>query len=184
MRAVSPGVVGSTEARPVEATAVWLVAPANTVTDAAIHSSEAVVAVALFAPVVADTVAAATIGAGIDLGLTLQTNEASGAQAVSAVALSAILFAILLACLLCAGRALKSNLAQACGVVPTVTILAIRANRLRAVNGTVANIALTLSGNTIAATVARAAIGAHLLLTRLAHEARCAIAHTIHAAPV
>lgn len=136
---------------------------------------------ALLAPVVADTVATAAVGAQVNLGLALKANNASRAEAVALAALTTVLRAVGLTCLVTAGGSLPSDLAKARRIITALAILTVRADGLRAVSTTVTHIALAATGHTVAPTVARAAVGAHLLLASLAHETRSTVAHTIDA---
>lgn len=125
---------------------------------------------ALLSPLITHTVVAAGVGANLNLSLALESNKASGAEAVTLTALTAIGGTILITCLISTRIALPSNLAKARGFIATVTVLTVRADGLGAIHTTISNVTLALARHTIATTVPRAAIGAHLLLTRLTHE--------------
>lgn len=163
--------VGGTEAGAVEALATRLIAATRARTNRAVQAIKAVVAATLLGPLIAHSVTRASVGAEINLGLTLDTHKAGGAQAVTRATLASVDFAVLGALLLTASRALPASLAQACCVISAVTIHAVRADGLRAINTSVAHITLALAGDAVATTVTRATVGAHLLLTRLAHKA-------------
>jgi len=176
--------VGGAEAGAVEASTVGLVASIGARADGAIHSLEARIAMALLAPLITHAIAGAGIGTQVNLGLALQPHKARWTQAIALVAATAIVRTVASTRLVAARRAFPANLAQARRVVPAIAVLAVRTHRLGAVDATVANVALALAGHSVAATMARASIGTHLLLARLAHEPRRTIAHAIHTATV
>lgn len=163
---------------------VWLIAVILATWDRAVKSGESFLAVALFGPLVTHSISTALVGADVNACFALDTSKPGCTQAVSVVALSAIDLAIVAARFLGTGLTLPANLAQACGIVAAITILAIWANWLGAVNATVANIAFTASGNAIAATMPGATVGAHFLLASFAHESGGAIAGSVHTATV
>lgn len=184
--AVVTRVVGGTEACAVVATTtvLLLIAPVSTFLERTIRMRETFVAVASLCPLVTDTVATAIVGAEINLGTTLKTNETSGAQAVTLVTLATVLGAVFITSLVTASLSLPTNLAQASGFITTVTILTVRADGLRTIHTTITNITLAATSHTIATTMSRAPVGAHLLLASLTHETRRTITGTVNTATV
>jgi len=172
------------EASSVVAFAVRLIASAGTSAHRTVGAIEALVAVADLGELIADTVPAAVVGATLLLDLALETDEAHRARTLALVTLATVVLAVRSTRLVGASRSLPPNLAQASRVVAAVAVLAVRADRLRAVDATIADIALALPRNTVTAAVTGASIGAHLLLASLAHIPTGAITHAIHAPSV
>lgn len=168
------------EASSVVALAVRLIASARTSAHRTVGAIEALVAVAELGELIADTVPAAVVGATLLLDLALETDEAHRACTLALVTLAAVVLAVRSTRLVVASRPLPPNLAQASRVVAAVAVLAVRADRLRAVDATIAHIALALPRNTVTAAVTGASIGAHLLLASLAHIPTGAITNAIH----
>lgn len=171
-------------ARTIETLAIWFAASLHASLNTAIIGGPAFRAVALLAPFITDTIATAVIGAKVHLGLTLNSNEPSGTQTVTIMTLATVGGTITVTCFLSASVTLPSNLAQASGIITTVSILTVRADGLRAILSSITNITFTSSCHTITATVTRASVGAHLLLAGLAHEPRGTIADTVNTAAV
>lgn len=85
---------------------------------------------ALLCPLVTNTVSRALVGANVNLCLALDASEACSAKAVAVVALASICGTVGLACLVTTRVSLPSNLAQASGIITTVTVLAVWAHSL------------------------------------------------------
>lgn len=177
---VSTTVVGSTETSSVEALSVFLVT-ALTQFVATIGTRESFIAMTDLGPFITNAIATAIIGADFSLCLALKTNKTGRTQAVSFTALSTIGNTVLITGLVCACCSLPTNLAKASCIITAVTVFAIRTHRLRTVNATITNITFALASHAIATSVARATVGAHLLLTRLPHETRCTVACSVNA---
>lgn len=149
-------VVGGTVAGSVEALSVGLIASLDACGIRAINSAEPIVAVAHASPCLAHTMCRTVVGArlAVRLDLACQANKTHRAQAVSAVALASITLTALLASLLGTCGPFPPNLAETSGIVTAFAVLAVRTYGLRAVNTAIAHIALALSSDSVAATVA------------------------------
>jgi len=182
LRAVISGEVGRAIAFASIAFAVRLVASLGTACNGAVRSRESLFAMALLGPLITHSVSRTFVGADVHLGLALNSSKASSAQAVAIVTLSSIGCAVRAACFILARASFPPNLAQAGGIITTISILAVWADGLSAINASIADITLALASHSVASSVARASIGAHLLLACLAHEARCTVACSINTA--
>lgn len=171
-RAILTTVIWVAIASAIETLAVWLIAATFALLHTAVCAGPIFITMTLFAEFITDTIAIAVVEAQICLGLALKANKPSRAQTVAVTALATIRRTISFAGLLAAGGAFPANLAKTGGIITTVSILAVRTDGLRTVITTIADIALATSSHTIATTMARAAVRAHLHLTRLSHEAR------------
>jgi len=83
-------------------------------------------------------------------------------------------------CLVSTGWALPADLAQTRCLITAITVLTIRTHSLGAISTTITDIAFTTTRHTIATTMARASIGAHLHLTSSSHESRSTEASSIN----
>lgn len=149
-----------------------------------IRAVESLVAVTDLGEFITNAIAAAIIGTSLLLDLTLKTNQAHWASTFTFIALTAIIVAVGRTCLVRACRTFPPNLTEASSIIATVTIFAIRADRLRAVYAPVAHITLTLSCHTVTTPVTAATVGTHLLLASLSHVSRRTITHAIDAPTV
>lgn len=138
----------------------------------------------LLGPVITHAVATAVIGTPGRLHLALKTNQTNWAQTVTAVALASIGSTVGLACLLGTRRAIPSCLTQTCGIISTVSVLAVRADWVTTVITTVTHVTFTSPCHTIALSVTRATVRTHALFTGLAHVASTTIADSIHTTSV
>lgn len=177
-------VVWLTETSSIIALTIRSIAPTWTSAHGTVQAIKAGVTMAKFREFVANAIAAAVIGTSLLFDLTFETNQAHGASAFTFVALTTIIVAVGRAGLVRARRPLPPNLTETRCIVTAVTIIAIGANRLRAVYAPVAHVTLALSCNTITTPMTTATVGAHLLLTSLAHVTRCTIADAVDAPAV
>lgn len=125
----------------------------------------------------------AILGADINLSLALQSDEAGGAEALAMFAETTIARATGVAGLLRTGRSIEAGLAETrCSQIVRValaTILAVGTGWLGAVHTAIADLALTLARDTVAASVTRAGVGAHARFTGTAHETAGTEASTV-----
>lgn len=180
-RAIFATVIWMAIASAVEAFAIWLVAATFAFLHTAVCASPISVAVAFFAEFITNTIAIAVVQTQICFGLALNANEPSGTQTVPVAAFSTVGCTVGVASLFTASRPFPANLAKTRGIITTVTIFTVGTHRLRAVVTTITDITFAASSDTIATTMSRAAVGAHLHLASLAHEARSTHTGTIHA---
>jgi len=120
----------SAVARPVEATTVWLIAPIQTELDVAVGARPTRVTMALLGVRVADTVASAVQWAGVDLKSTLNAHKPSWAETITLVAFATVGTTVCITRLLCTRSSFPANLTQTGGIISTISVLAVRTNRI------------------------------------------------------